>query len=191
MNTSISREQQTALNMLLQYLPEWQDSFSNEIDFDMITQNTFVFSDEPFAGLPQAEEWSWNKSNGVITVQLEEGMVVELQKMNARKKYSTPIPTLKIWLYKVGEATKSAHLFAFWCEIGFDSKRNKKFSIPSNINTNTPTTTTASDLAKTNEPPVSKETKEEESTEPDFSIKDFNFLAPFADPDVAMEFGWV
>lgn len=164
----LAPEQQNALKEFVSHLPRWKQLFADKINMNMLRSSIFVFSNSPFGELPHGEHWCWNKSNGKVTVQLDSNTELTLQKLNARRKSEEPIPSLKVWVFQLKLENEEPHLFAFWCEKGYDYNERRTANRSSNrINT---------------VPEISSQT---------LNLQDFSFLAPFSDPKVASEFGWV
>lgn len=158
MTETFTPEQQTALNMLTSQLPQHKKMLvDRKLTLEMLTTNKCAFSTKSFHRLPRGEDWCWNKSRGRISVQIDTTTFVNFHKLNARRMKQTQTPRLKIWLYEIKESNeKPPHLFAFWCERGFDYEEN--------------------------------ETPDRRSQ---LTLSDFSFLAEFATPKIANEFGWI
>lgn len=163
----LAPEQQNALKEFVTHLPKWKQLFAEKIQMNMLRSNLFVFSNSPFGELPHGEHWCWNKSNGKVTVALDGKTELILQKLNARRKSEEPIPSLKVWVFQLKLENEEPHLFAFWCEKGYDYN-DRRYN------------TTNSHRSET-----------QEYSSQNLNLRDFSFLAPFSDPKVACEFGWL
>ena len=116
----LTPEQRTALETLHSRMAHWHQLRVDTIPVhSMLQEGYFAFSHQPFERLPHGDTWTWNKSGGKAQVRFEDGTLVSLYKMNARRKSTAfKAPHLKIWIYSISMLNNAPHIFGYWCENG-------------------------------------------------------------------------
>ena len=117
----LSRENQQAINVLINYLPNYQMMNINSLSEvgNMYTTNTMFFINESLtpSNIPKGD-WLWNKSRPAINAILEGNIHVSFYKLNARKTNDTLFfSKIKIWLFTIS-VNSTFHSSFFWCETG-------------------------------------------------------------------------
>lgn len=129
----LAPEQQKAVATLLSNLPRLSELYLNGQQPNEFCKTGFVaFSGQPFPKLPHDDTWIWNQSNGKVTVQLEGGNFVTLQKLNTRKKKNCPKPpSYKVWMFYLSRSTQQPHFLNFiWCEKGINDSGDNPVPSP-------------------------------------------------------------
>ena len=118
----LAPEQQKALAVLNENLGRVDELFISEaLVPSRFCETGFVaFSNRSMSKLPHGQAWIWNQSNGKVTVQLGNGNLVTLQKLNTRKKKNCPKPpSYKVWVCYIARNASETHSLTFlWCEKG-------------------------------------------------------------------------
>lgn len=162
MTDTFTPEQQSALNTLTSQLPHYTKLLvDRKLTLEMLTTNHFAFSTKSFNRLPRGEDWCWNKSRGRISIQIDTKTFVNFHKLNARRMKQTQTPRLKIWLYEIKESNDKSPHL-----FGFWCERGFDY-----------------EEKNSQDDGVKKNSQ--------LTLSDFSFLAEFATPKVATEFGWI
>ena len=120
-STGLSRENQQAIKVLINCLPNYQMMSINSLSEvgNIYTSNTMFFIKEclTHSNIPKGD-WLWNKSRPAINALLEGNIHVSFYKLNARKiNGSVFFSKLKIWLFTIS-VNSTYHSSFFWCETG-------------------------------------------------------------------------
>lgn len=197
----LSPEQKEALNIFLESLPKWKEFYVDQLPSKIFEDNSRYFTSAPIKkeSFPREPHWTWNRSNGTISIDLLQQFRIRLAKFNSRKRRQAiqQQPSYKIWSYAVTVLDTNEEFSFIWCTKGKprcqrerqDSKvkvtvpivpvqvhsftnSNSEFSIHSQVTTD------------------DNKQKNGSNSIDDLRLADFSFLKPFTDPDVAEQLGW-
>ena len=170
--TTLTREQQKALFKLQQYSTKLHNllhlATNIKKNTTLLPTNYVASSYSPFqkSDLPREQHWTWNQSNGKISMPLDSNSAVTFRKLNTRKRAGViDAPSYKVWLFHI-QSSSGPDQYFLWCEKGFDGHLNGGVG-----------------CGVTTEIGVVYPHK--------LSMEALSFLHPFTDAGTAKEFGWI
>merc|ERR1712137_1021245 len=118
----LTPEQREAIEVFVSTLPVWRNYYVEQLPSTVFENNARYFTPIPLKkdNFPRESNWTWNRSNGSVVIDLYNQFRVKLSKYNSRqRKNSTQQqPSYKIWSYSVTVLQTKEHFAFIWCTKG-------------------------------------------------------------------------